>query len=83
MPSPFPGMDPYLENPTMWPDLHHRLITYIADTLQPALRPNYNARIGERVYLVSPPQSFYPDVTLLKTPKVIREAPAAVAATPP
>ncbi len=82
MPSPFPGMDPHLENPTTWPDLHHRLISYISEMLQPKLRPNYNARIGERVYLVSPPQGFYPDVTLLKTPKVVKEAPTAVAATP-
>ena len=26
MPSPFPGMDPYLENPGLWPVVHHRLI---------------------------------------------------------
>ncbi|MCK4452049.1 MAG: DUF4058 family protein [Anaerolineae bacterium] len=29
MPSPFPGMDPYLEYPVRWPDVHHSLITYI------------------------------------------------------
>ena len=22
MPSPFPGMDPYLEDPDFWPDVH-------------------------------------------------------------
>ena len=22
MPSPFPGMDPYLESPDIWPDFH-------------------------------------------------------------
>jgi len=22
MPSPFPGMDPYLEHPALWPDVH-------------------------------------------------------------
>jgi hypothetical protein len=22
MPSPFPGMDPYLEEPSQWPDIH-------------------------------------------------------------
>jgi hypothetical protein len=27
MPSPFPGMDPYLEAPELWPDVHHRLIS--------------------------------------------------------
>ncbi|MGL5058451.1 MAG: DUF4058 family protein [Microcoleus sp.] len=24
MPSPFPGMNPYLENPEFWPEVHHR-----------------------------------------------------------
>lgn len=27
MPSPFPGMDPYLEDPGLWPDVHHGLIS--------------------------------------------------------
>ena len=27
MPSPFPGMDPYLEEPGLWPDVHHELIS--------------------------------------------------------
>lgn len=66
MPSPFPGMDPYLEDTTTWPTLHHSLITYIRDALQPKLRPNYNARIEERVFVEEPSQTFYPDVTLLK-----------------
>jgi len=30
MPSPLPGMDPYLEHPRSWPNFHHRLITAIA-----------------------------------------------------
>ncbi|QWK12050.1 MAG: DUF4058 family protein [Thermoflexus hugenholtzii] len=25
MPSPFPGMDPYLERPDLWPDFHGNL----------------------------------------------------------
>ena len=50
--SPFPGMDLCPEDPVLWPDLHHSLITYIRDALQPALRPRYNATIGER--LISP-----------------------------
>ena len=51
MPSPFPGMDPYLEEPGLWPDVHHRLITVTSDTLAVALRPKYYVRIEERVYL--------------------------------
>ena len=29
MPSPFPGMDPYLEDPHGWPDVHHEVISGI------------------------------------------------------
>ncbi len=31
MPSPFPGMDPYLESPDWFPDLHGSLITFMKD----------------------------------------------------
>jgi Protein of unknown function (DUF4058) len=51
MPSPFPGMDPYLETPDLWPDVHHRLISEIQGTLNPLLRPHYVARVELRVYI--------------------------------
>ena len=38
MASPFPGMDPYLERPTLWPDVHHELISEIRVTLNRQLR---------------------------------------------
>jgi len=72
MPSPFPGMDPYLENPARWTDMHQRLITYIADALQPHLRPRYHACMGERVYVMLPPRTMYPDVLITRHP--LREA---------
>jgi len=68
MPSPFPGMDPYLEQPSGWPSVHQRLITYAADAMQPLLRPRYHVEIGERVYIAEPPQTFYPDVVLIQYP---------------
>lgn len=73
MPGPFPGMDPYLEDPVRWPDVHQRLITYIADALGPHLRPRYHARIGERVYILTPPQALYPDILLIRRPQAVRE----------
>lgn len=76
MPSPFPGMDPYLEARRLWPDVHASMITYIRESLQPALRPNYIARIGERVQLAYRDQSYVPDVLLLQT---IREQQAVYA----
>ena len=51
MPSPFPGMDPYLEHGARWPDLQHRLIAYTSEWLRPQLRPKYVARIDERIEL--------------------------------
>lgn len=82
MPSPFPGMDPYLEDPNIWPGVHQRLITYIADELHPHVRPRYHARIGERLYVVTSQRAVYPDVTVVE--RTLRErAPAGVAAAPP
>ncbi len=53
MPSPFLGMNPYLEHPSLWAGIHHRLITAIANDLAPKLRPKYIVAIEERVYEVS------------------------------
>lgn len=46
----FPGMDPYLEAPHLWPGIHASLIVYIRDQLQPLIRPRYLAAIEERVF---------------------------------
>jgi hypothetical protein len=53
MPSPFPGMDPYLEEPGFWVDVHLSLICEIQARLNVQLRPNYYARIDERVYFTA------------------------------
>lgn len=70
MPSPFPGMDPYLEDPVIWRGVHQSLNTYIRDALQPMLRPKYHARLDERVYLAPLPQIMYPDVSISRIPKL-------------
>ncbi len=44
MPSPFPGMDPYLEG-YLWPDVYHRLATQISRDLAPQIQPNYVTRL--------------------------------------
>lgn len=54
MPSPFPGMDPYLEDPARWSGVHHRLISVIGDDLLgPALSPRHVVGVEERVYLAN------------------------------
>ncbi len=70
MPSPFPGMDPYLEHPNVWPDVHHRLIVAIADSLAPALRPRYRVLVDTRTYRVEPGELILigrPDVATVRT----------------
>lgn len=51
MPSPFPGMDPYLEDPGHWPDVHHEIISEARAFLGVQLRPKYQVRIEDRVYI--------------------------------
>jgi Protein of unknown function (DUF4058) len=51
MPTPFPGMDPYLEEPALWPDVHARLIAEMQAALNKRLRPKYFARVEARVYI--------------------------------
>jgi len=75
----FPGMDPYLEDPQLWPGLHATLIVYIRNQLQPLLRPRYIAAIEERVFVEGPDRSIIPDVWLRMHRPV--EQPQAVALT--
>lgn len=56
MPTPFPGMDPYLERRGIWEQVHTDLIVSIRRFLTPLLRPRYHVGIEERTYLaVLPP----------------------------
>jgi hypothetical protein len=63
---PFPGMDPYVERPEIWPDFHDSLIAYIRETLQPLLRPKYAALTRDRLYVVEAERPIYPDVALVQ-----------------
>src|SRR4051794_1716822 len=68
MPSPFPGMDPYLESQGFWQDFHTSLITYCREALNAALPEHYAALIEERISLVDLSGdaffSFRPDVAI-------------------
>jgi hypothetical protein len=50
MPSPFPGMDPYLEDEKVWPVFQHHLVSCLHQTLLPGLVDRYRARVGTRQY---------------------------------
>ena len=51
MPSPFPGMNPYLERAAVWPDFHQAYLTYLSETLSDLVGEHYFVAIEERVYL--------------------------------
>ena len=69
MPSPFPGMDPYLES-ALWQDVHNALASKLRALLVPQLRPKYAARL--EVYVVEETSTeseigiLYPDVEILQ-----------------
>ena len=50
MPSPLPGMDPYLEHPKLWAPLQHQLLACLYQILLPGLVDRYRARVGSRTY---------------------------------
>jgi hypothetical protein len=55
MPSPFPGMDPYLEHPKLWPVFQHQLLACLYQILLPGLVDRYRARVGTRNYVSEMP----------------------------
>jgi hypothetical protein len=69
MPSPFPGMDPYIEG-QLWEDFHVAFYTEVRSALVPQLQPRYVAVIERRVYLEHTPDPetlvIIPDVTVAK-----------------
>jgi hypothetical protein len=68
--SPFPGMDPYLEAPELWPDAHDRLSNIVAELLAPQIAPKYVAELNTRIVIerawdeVDWARAVVPDITL-------------------
>jgi hypothetical protein len=66
MPSPFPGMDPYIEMPRIWTDFHGALPGEIRAELNRHIRPTYFAMLVSyltyEVIEVTPSESIGPDV---------------------
>ena len=61
---PFPGMDPFLESPHLWPDVHHSLTTVICNQIQNQLLDKYMAVIApcvalEKLNITSWPKATY------------------------
>lgn len=68
MPSPFPGIDPFIEGQD-WEGFHHHLIEELHQRLVPCLRPKYIVRVERRLYVEhfvdAPPRTIRPDVLVL------------------
>jgi len=77
VPSPFSGMDPYLEAAELWEDVHANLATEIRAQLQPQLVPRYVAVLAPYVtyddIAINEPSVVKPDVAVMQQ----RDAPRA------
>ena len=69
MASPFPGMDPFLEDPAFWRDFHNRFINSWCEAIADELPEFYEARLDECVNLVHMEdvlKKIYPDVAVTR-----------------
>lgn len=57
MPSPFPGMNPYLEQPDVWHDFHDDFLPRLREQVAAQLPPHYIAKLDEHLYIREPPAS--------------------------
>ncbi len=74
MPSPFPGMDPYLESPDWFPDLHGSLIVFMKEIAPAADLPeSYYAQSSQRVWLEHTQRHFEPDVEIARSARKPRK----------
>lgn len=85
MPSPFPGMDPYLEQSGIWNQIHATLIVDIQRFLARLLRPRYVVAIEQRTYTEQSEQMVSigkPDVVAVLPPSPTLPSPTRVSAPP-
>ncbi|PDW04797.1 DUF4058 family protein [Candidatus Viridilinea mediisalina] len=79
--SPFPGMDPYLEDPKGWPGVHLRMLGVISDMLVEQVAPHFSVVVEERVYIADEDddddalqaqarRQFVPDIFLVERPQL-------------
>lgn len=80
MKSPFPGMDPYLEG-YLWPDVHSRTASIIAEIIGSQIAPKYVARIELYTINDTAPQKdigiMYPDAGVFKNVDIVKESSSA------
>ena len=72
MPSPFPGFDPYIEQPAFWSMFHTRFGGFICDLLNEQLPTPYLAVINPRLeigFFGESAHPYYPDVAVFEQPQ--------------
>jgi hypothetical protein len=87
MPSPFPGMDPYLEDPWLWPDFHLSYAVGVRAALARRLPAGYAALVDRYVWVQEPQTGERarlgkPDVLLTGERPLAAAGPAAAVAAP-
>jgi hypothetical protein len=78
-------MDPYLEAPSIWPDVHTNLMTIFREQLAPLLAPKYLAELETQVVIDrvdDDPEVVLPDVSITRS-DLTGGAPSAVAVAAP
>lgn len=88
MDSPFPGMDPFLEEPSGWTGVHHWLISVLGEMLIAQVAPHYSVKIEERVYIADDDdpdtrQQVAPDIFLVQRPSPLASQVATTATATP
>ena len=87
MPSPFPGMDPYIEGPELWSDFHNNLASEIQARLNRHIQPRYFARLTPyvtyEVIEVAQVRGVRPDIGVWQTQPPPDPSPAGVATITP
>ena len=87
MPSPFPGMNPWLEQDALWHDFHQRFLTAMSDAISAEVSPRYYVALEEHVYIQEPPEPrarfvARPDLAIVGTGKPSFAASTAVMEAP-
>lgn len=83
--SPFPGMDPYLEDPTIWPGFHHGFAEEIRAQLNQIIGPRYYADVEVHTVLeevgVLTSHHIYADAAVLEAEPTLLTGQSAVVVT--
>ena len=84
--SPFPGMDPFLEDPRLWESFHNRYIGALDEALSAQVRPDFYVEEQSSVYIVDPGVSprppVKPDVYLVDAERALGGGATVVADRP-